>query len=129
VNYLLEQLKEPSEKWDHPEVLVAIIKAQGEFNNVKSIEVIRKYLNHESPEVVVAAVRELSDYGSEEDIQHYHNLLQHDDNKVKKVAVFALLQNQVKESEIVHEVPENEMELITKYVMMYMNEKHDKNNF
>ncbi|MFP8487738.1 HEAT repeat domain-containing protein [Gracilimonas sp. Q87] len=126
VDYLLEHLKEPAKDWDHPEILVANIKAQSEFNNIKSIKVMRKYLDHESPEVVSAAVSELSDYGSEEDLPYFKYLLEHSDNKVKKAAVYALLKNNVKETEIVHEVPEGDMESITKYVMMYMNENRDR---
>ncbi|MDZ7807914.1 MAG: HEAT repeat domain-containing protein [Gracilimonas sp.] len=126
VDYLLEKLKEPTKDWDHPEILIANIKAQGEFNNIKSVKVIRTYLDDESPEVVSAAVSELSDYGSEDDLPYFKYLLGHSDNKVKKAAVYALLQNNVKETEIVHEVPESDMRTITKYVMMYMNENRDR---
>jgi hypothetical protein len=129
VNFLLEKLINPSDHWGDPGVIVPIIMAQGEFNNVKSIDVIRRYLDHDHPDVVVAAVSELSDYGSEKDISSFFKLLHHPNNNVKKSAVFALLQNEVKETDIVQEVPEPDMKQIAKYILMYMNEKHDESNF
>lgn len=129
VNYLLEKLQDPSREWNHPEVLSAIIKAQGEFNNVKSIKTLRRYLDHEAPEVVVSALEELGDYGSEDDFPYFKFLLGHEDKNVKKAAVFALLKNGFKESEILHEVPESDIKLITKYVLMYVHEKRNESNF
>lgn len=126
VNYLLEKLKNPTELWDHADVLVAIIKAQGEFNNLKSIDVIRTYLENDNPDIVVAAVQELSDYGDEQDIITFKKLLHHSNNKVKRAAVFALLSNDAKETDIVHEVDEKEQDKVSKYILMYMNEKHDE---
>jgi HEAT repeat protein len=126
VEYLLERLEAPPEGWEDPEVIKEIIRAQGAFNNVKSIDVIRKYLDHDSPEVVAAAIDELSDYGSEDDIDTFRKLLFHSSNNVKRSAVYALLQNNIKETEVVYAVPEEQTEQITKYVMMYMNEQHDE---
>lgn len=129
VGFLLKKLKNPNDQWNHPCVIEAIIQAQGEFNNVKSIEVIRRYLDHDHPEVVAAAVSELGDYGSEQDIDSFFKLLHHPNNNVKKSAVYALLQNKVKETDIVQKVPEHEIEQISKYILMFMNEKHDESNY
>lgn len=126
VEYLLDRLEHPPKGWKDPEVLKEIIKAQGAFNNVKSIEVIRQYLEHDSPTVVAAAINELSDYGSEDDVETFRKLLLHPSNIVKRSAVYALLKNNVKETEVVQSVPEDETRQITKYVMMYMNEQQDE---
>lgn len=116
VNYLLEKLKEPDLNWNHPEILSALIKAQGEFNNVRSIPVIRQYLEHNSPTVVRAAINELSDYGSKKDFHTYYSLLLHEDNSVKEAALNALLNNNQDEEKLIKWVPSHEEERIKRFI-------------
>lgn len=122
VNYLLDRLKDPGSEWDHPEILYALIKAQGEFNNINSVDTIRRYLKHGSPKVIVGAIEELSDYGSDEDTHEFYSLLLHTNNKVRKAAVFALLKNNELESDIVTSVPEAIQKEISKFIMIYKHE-------
>ncbi|MEX0845753.1 MAG: HEAT repeat domain-containing protein [Balneolaceae bacterium] len=126
VEFLLDKLKKPIEIWDNPDVLHALIKAQGEFYNVSSVDTIRQYLTHEHPKVVIAAIEELSDYGSEKDLTTYHTLLTHADNEVRQAAVFALINNDQNESQILSGVPDDLKEEIRNIILKFKTEKNDQ---
>lgn len=112
VPFLFDMLKKPDTFDNNPELLEALIKAQGEFNNVQSIPTLRQYLNHESPKVVMAAIKELSDYGSHKDFPAFYNLLLHRDDEVKEAAVNALLKNEESVDKLLRWVPDHEKKVI-----------------
>lgn len=117
--YLLEKLQNPEGVWSHKEVLYALIKAQGDFSNIRAIDTLRIYLRSDEPLLVGGAIEELADYGSEKDLEVMRSLLVHESSLIRETAVSALLDNKVSDSEIMLAVPVTHFDETSKMILKY----------
>lgn len=91
--FFFKKMKSTRYHWNNPDVLQALISAQGAFFNDEASEEIRKYLTHESPEVRREVAKAIGKLGGEENLEALFSLLGDDDFEVKFAAVKALDEN------------------------------------
>lgn len=89
----LEKLQSDMNRWNHPDVLSALIRALGNYFNLEAAPTIRQYIYHDYARVRKAAAETLGIFGQEEDLKALYNLLYDDDFQVKLTAAESLLDN------------------------------------
>ena len=89
----LEKLRSESDRWNHPDVLSALIRALGNYFNLDAAPYVRQYIYHEYAQVRKAAAETLGVFGQEEDLKALYNMLYDDDFQVKLTAAESLLDN------------------------------------
>lgn len=91
--FLLSKLKSTQSRWRHPDILKALIKAQGTYYNSEAFPLIKKYIPHTNPEVRKAVAHALARFGDEASLQGLYQLLHDRVYEVKVVAAKGLHEN------------------------------------
>ncbi|MDX1587028.1 MAG: HEAT repeat domain-containing protein, partial [Balneolaceae bacterium] len=75
LSFLLGKLESSEEQWKHPDVLKALIKAQGDYYNSEALPLIKQYVDHPDEEIRKAIAYALGKFGDEESLEVLYNLL------------------------------------------------------
>ncbi len=91
--FLLGKLKSTQSRWRHPDILKALIRAQGTYYNFEALPYVKKFISHSNPEVRKAAAFAFGRFGDKESLQELYRLLQDREYEVKVAAAKALHEN------------------------------------
>lgn len=93
VSFFYDKLISEDERWNHPEVLKALLKAQGTYYNTEALPQVLEHVGSQYPEIRASAAFALGQFGDEASLQILYDLLQDPVFKVKYIAVKSLHKN------------------------------------
>ncbi|MGK7370728.1 MAG: HEAT repeat domain-containing protein [Candidatus Halalkalibacterium sp. M3_1C_030] len=91
--FFLSKLESTEQRWKHPEILRALIKAQGDFYNSGAFPLIEKYIDHADSEVRKSIAYALGKFGDDKSLKGLYRLLHDRDYEVKVIAAKGLYEN------------------------------------
>lgn len=91
--FLESKLKSTVQRWRHPEVLKALIRAQGTYYNFEAFPYVNKFISHTDPDVRKAVAFALGRFGDEESLLGLFQMLRDREYEVKVEAAKSLYEN------------------------------------
>lgn len=91
--FFVSKLESTKQRWQHPEVLRALIKAQGDFYNSSASRLINNFVTHYDSEVRKSTAYTLGRFGDEESLKALYRLLHDRHYEVKVIAAKGLYEN------------------------------------
>lgn len=91
--YFFERLQSTRLRWRTPNVLKALIKAQGIYFNLEAAEEIKTHIDHKDPEVRKMVAFALGQFGGEDNLKSLYEMLFDPVYEVKHMATKMLYEN------------------------------------
>lgn len=91
--YLVSKLDSTTSRWRHPEVLKALIKAQGDYYNSEVLLLISRFVEHANTEVRKAVAYTLGKFGDKDSLNTLYQMLHDPEYEVKVIAAKGLYEN------------------------------------
>lgn len=91
--FFVSKLESTGQRWQHPEVLRALIKAQGDFYNSSASPLIKTFITHYDSEVRKSTAYTLGQFEDEESLKALYSLLHDRNYEVKVIAAKGLYEN------------------------------------
>ncbi|NGP75687.1 HEAT repeat domain-containing protein [Balneolaceae bacterium YR4-1] len=93
LSFLLGKLNSTAKRWRHPDVLKALIKAQGDYYNSEALPLIKKFVDHTDSDIRKSIAYALGKFGNSESLELLYKLLHDSVYEVKVVAAKSLYEN------------------------------------
>jgi len=91
--FLAGKLKSAKKRWRHPDILKALIKAQGYYYNSEALPLIKRFVDHPDSQIRKSIAFSLGKFGDEESLGALYELLHDRDYEVKVAAAKSLYEN------------------------------------
>lgn len=93
LSFMMAKLESTAKRWRHPDVLKALIKAQGDYYNAEALPLIKRFVDHSHAEIRKSIAYALGKFGNSESLEVLYKLLHDNDYEVKVVAAKSLYEN------------------------------------
>jgi hypothetical protein len=93
LSFLVGKLESTTLQWRHPDVLKALIKAQGDYYNLETFLLIKRFADHSDKEVRKAVAYTLGKFGDPDSLKTLYEMLHDPEYEVKVIAAKGLYEN------------------------------------
>lgn len=93
LSFLVSKLESTTLQWRHPDVLKALIKAQGDYYNLETFLLVKRFADHADKDVRKAVAYTLGKFGDPDSLNALYAMLHDREYEVKVLAAKGLYEN------------------------------------